>query len=198
MIADDKLIGSSEDDPLSHISEVLNNTLIILTTSTPSVKAAINSMRCGVMAYMPKPLDNTELLEHVRKSVYLAQIQRVVRNSKKRLQRWHRDLTRISDLMIASYNETYSLPVDAFLTITVNNIVGSIFDIKNLAAGLSTNETQDACHMMNCPRLENVTSSLVTAIGILEKTKGSFKSRELGELRIQLEQLVNDLTLDNI
>jgi FixJ family two-component response regulator len=196
VIADTELVGNPENDPLLHISDLLNDTQIILTTNRPSITAAINSMRYGVIAYMPKPLDNKELLEHVKKSVVIVNIQRTIQNSKRRLKRWHHDLTKISDLVTTSCSETSSLTIDAFLTITISNILASMLDIKNLITGITTGRKQGSCQMMNCPRIENLANSLVAAINVLEKTKSSFKSKELGDLRLQLERVVNELTLN--
>jgi len=86
-----------------------------------------------------------------------------------------------------------SSSLDAFLDLTFRHLVESLMDIRGLAAGLAeNNETPGVCHLLDCPRLERLTKALRDTITILEKTKGSFKSKELKDLRQQLEGIVNE------
>lgn len=47
-----------------------------------------------------------------------------------------------------------------------------------------------ACPVMGCPRQQTLTRAIRDAIGTLEKTRSAFKSRQLGELRQRLEQVL--------
>jgi hypothetical protein len=48
--------------------------------------------------------------------------------------------------------------------------------------------------MWTCPRLSFLKKGLEETIEVLEKTKNSFKSKELGDLRKKLEGLMKSLS----
>jgi hypothetical protein len=77
--------------------------------------------------------------------------------------------------------------------LTLSNISAAFMDVRNLTQILTGEQEQSqsaVCNLMNCPKLENLTEGLNETIKTLELTKSAFKSKELGNLRIKLEQLV--------
>ena len=46
---------------------------------------------------------------------------------------------------------------------------------------------QHACQLINCPRGGQLQQAVTETIAVLEETKGSFKSKALGDLRRKLE-----------
>jgi len=49
---------------------------------------------------------------------------------------------------------------------------------------------RSACNLLYCPRLQTYAEVIRTAVAVLERTKSSFKSRELGDLRRRLESVL--------
>lgn len=85
-----------------------------------------------------------------------------------------------------------SVTLDAFLDLTFKNVVGALSDLRQLTAALTGPETErEVCHLLECPRLATLTKALEDTIGVLEETKGAFKSKRLGELRRSLERRLN-------
>jgi CheY-like chemotaxis protein len=83
------------------------------------------------------------------------------------------------------------LSVDAFLDVTLGNIVGALSDLRGLTEGIAgTNSEAEPCHLLNCPKLADLTEAMAEAIEVLEQTKGSFKSKQLADLRGSLEERV--------
>ena len=72
---------------------------------------------------------------------------------------------------------------------TLRNIIASLEDLGHLGSRRQ-GEARRPCHLFDCPRLEALTEALNQTIDVLEKTKGSFKSKELGQLRVKLEEVV--------
>jgi len=81
--------------------------------------------------------------------------------------------------------------VGDFLDLSFQNVAGAMSDMLHIAESFSTAKVdQEICHLFNCPRLKALTDAIIETINVLEKTKSAFKSRELGELRRKLEELL--------
>lgn len=61
--------------------------------------------------------------------------------------------------------------------------------IHTLNRGVPEAKT-DVCHLMNCSRLSAYESGIRETVDVLVKTKNSFKSKDLAELRKKLEGLL--------
>ena len=53
-------------------------------------------------------------------------------------------------------------------------------------------ERNDLCRLMNCSRLTAYESGIRETVEVLKKTKNSFKSKDLADLRIKLEGLIKN------
>jgi hypothetical protein len=81
--------------------------------------------------------------------------------------------------------------VEAFVDATLRNVSEALVDVARLTAGLHGSEADpsSACHLFQCPRLLAFSKAVDQTIEVLESTKRSFKSKELGALRHKLEEL---------
>ena len=50
----------------------------------------------------------------------------------------------------------------------------------------------DVCALMQCPRLDRYEAAIQDAVEVMERTRGSFKSKEIGALRQRLETLLRE------
>jgi len=111
---------------------------------------------------------------------------------KQRLQYWYEDSEDIEKILKDEPPDRFVVSFNSFLELIFQNIVGALSDLKNLAANLAAHDGQKVtCHLLNCPTLEILTDSLEETIDVLQKSKSSFKSKELGEVRKKLEEIVN-------
>jgi DNA-binding NtrC family response regulator len=95
------------------------------------------------------------------------------------------------------YAGVSSLSVGALLDLTCQEITNSLSNLNQLAqtalAGQeSAAKTEEACHLFRCPRLLALNASIAEAVDVLERTKNSFKSKELADLRRKLEALLRE------
>lgn len=83
-------------------------------------------------------------------------------------------------------NGAASATIEAFLNTTLSNILSVLVDLKKFTEAVTTPAG-------NKKVLEQVTlhRALQETIDVLERTKQSFKSKELGELRKRLEALLH-------
>jgi DNA-binding response OmpR family regulator len=189
LIADIKMEGNFELEFIQNLSNTEQRIPVILVTAYPSLKSAIESIQLSVIAYLIKPFEFGELLEQVQIGVKSNQLFKALRNVRERLMDWGEDLRKIEDVQ-KGLPRSFT-PIDTFLTLTLRNIAGALSDLKYLTESFSIGTAQqEVCHLLNCPRLNMYKEALVETIDVLEKTKSAFKSKDLGNLRKKLEELV--------
>ena len=191
LIADIKMPGNSELEFIRDLPNIAENVSVILVTGYPLLNSAIQSIKLRVEAYLVKPLDFQELLEHVNIAVEHFQVYRSVRSIKQRLQYWHEGLGDIEELLRHESQKTFSASFNTFLELTFQNIVGAMSDLKHLTEVLAThNIDKQPCHLLNCPTLKTLSDGLMKTIDLLEKSKSAFRSKDLGKMRRELKDLV--------
>jgi ActR/RegA family two-component response regulator len=191
LIADIKMEGNFELELIRDLPQLAEGMPVILVTGYPSLKSAIQSLQLPVAAYLIKPFEFDELLVQVQISVKNYRCFKAVRNIRKRLTDWSEDLKGIEEAEKIMPPSGCSTPIDTFFTLTFRNISGALSDMKHLSESFSTGSSkQEVCHLLSCPRLNTLNKTLVETIDALEKTKSAFKSKELGNLRRKLEELV--------
>lgn len=192
LIADIKMPGNPQLELIQDLPRLAEGMPVILATGYPSLDSAIQSIQLPVVAYLVKPIEFDQLLSQVQTSIENFQVYRATLSARQRLQDWLKELRNIEEVLKDTSRLTSSASVDAFVELTFQNIVGSLSDLRHLTKAVATDnvEVQEACHLLNCPRLTMLTDALVETIDVLEQTKGAFKSKMLGALRRKLEGIV--------
>ncbi len=189
LIADIKMPGNTHLELIEAMPDTAEGVPVILVTGYPSLDSAITSIKLPVAAYLVKPIDFEELLSHVRTSIEQSKMYQVVKDTREHLELWLQKTTTFERLMKEGAKK--AVHVNDFIEFSFQNLVSTLADLKNLSNSQLTEKTsQEVCHLLNCPRLHSLTDALEEAIGVLEKTKNSFKSKDLGELREKLEKVV--------
>ncbi|MCA9762086.1 MAG: hypothetical protein KC544_03040, partial [Gemmatimonadetes bacterium] len=77
--------------------------------------------------------------------------------------------------------------------LTLRNVMGSLTDLQQIgqAALTGTPTNAHACQLINCPRGAQLQQAIKETVDVIESTKGSFKSKALGDLRRKLELLLS-------
>jgi DNA-binding NarL/FixJ family response regulator len=146
---------------------------VLIVTGQPTLDTAIGSANLNVASYLVKPFTNRNFELAVRAASVRAEMLEVMEKT------------------LRASPRPSPLGIDEFVSLTASNILESLEDLKRLADGLSVGEgTRAACHLFDCPRLAHLTDAVMDAIAVLERTKGAFKSKELGDLRKRLESVV--------
>jgi DNA-binding NtrC family response regulator len=193
LIADIKMPGNADLELIQRLPELAGGMPVILVTGYPTVHTAIQSINLPVVAYLIKPVDFDQLLSMVKAAVEYSRIQRAVSSTRMRLDNWQQNLRQIETTMsgTAPLRTDASGSINAFLQLTHANILQTFGDLLNVAQALTTKApTAVVCHLMDCPRLTLFANAIDDAVKTLERTKSSFKSKELGELRKRLEDLL--------
>jgi len=191
LIADIKMPGNPDLELIKKMPQLAKGTPAILVTAFPSQKSAIEAVQLPVVAYMVKPIDFEKLKKNVAEAIRRKNLFQAVSDTKQRLVAWQKQMQDIEESLREKNHSAFSASVKSFLDLTLANISAAMSDVKNLASVLTDEQPQSAvCNLLNCPRLTEMTEGLLETIRALERTKSSFKSKELGQLRIRLELLL--------
>ncbi len=193
LVSDIRMPGNFELELIKRVPEIVQGLPVIIVTAYPSVETAVNSIHLRVLAYLVKPLDFDEFLKYVRTGVESSQLNRLFLKARQRLQDWNQNVAAIEEMKSLVPRNGPPLPINYFLKLSYQNITDTLSDIISLtnASGIER-EAQAICHLRECPRLNALRRTLVHAIVVLEKTKSAFKSKDLGDLRKQIEETLNE------
>jgi CheY-like chemotaxis protein len=191
LVADIKMPGNPDLEMIQQVKNMHNGLQVILVTGFPSMASAIKSIGLPVVAYLVKPIEFSDLLSQIRNAIERSRILTAVRATQEQLKEWQGQLDRMQHLMQEEPGNPELVPVDTFITVTLHNIVWSLNGLKNVTEALAElSGKHDVCQLMDCPRVDSLTAALNDTIGVLRKSKSAFKSKELGELRKRLEQIL--------
>lgn len=185
LITDIHMPGNVSLELVEKLPEVAAALPVIVLTGHPSVQSAARSVRLQVVAYLVKPCDADELLGIAAQAIANYRAYRAVSANRHRLETWARDLAQIEEVFRKSAGQSPIGPTESYLNLTLGNLLAVLIDLKHFTEALAAQPGKENI-------LERVTlhRALRETIDVLEKTKQSFKSKELGELRHRLEALL--------
>jgi len=186
LIADIHMPGNAELELIQAVPQVATGLPIILLTGRPSVETAARSVRLRAYAYLVKPPVHDELVTLLNLAIAEYRQRRTVRESRERLQGLERELESIESAFEMGRAAADEVPIASFLRLTLRNIAASIVDLERSARLVGQNEEAGLLFQ----RAELITA-LRNTVDVLEKTKQNFKSKDLANLRFQLERLLN-------
>ena len=191
LVSDIRMPGNTDLALLRDIPEFNLGIPVIVVTGYPSAETAIQAIDLNVLTYLVKPLEFTELLLRAEDGIRQRRVQRAILDSSQRVQKWAREM---SDLArsIGHNRAPGALSVQQMLGMALGRMGETLLDLKHLVditlPGAA--ENPEFCPIQRCPRLELYERVIREGIEILERTKGSFKSKELGELRQRMERMM--------
>jgi len=166
---------------------------VIATTDSPTLESAIQAIHLKLHAYLIKPVAPADLLRYVKSGMTNRHLLSLNLKLNERIASAMNDLAAIKTT-IQSSPEHAPLSLEALSAYTLHNIAVSILDLKQLV-GIANHTASDKgiCHLFECPRFREFTAILQEAVGVLEKTRTSFKSKELADLRKRMGQAIIDI-----
>jgi CheY-like chemotaxis protein len=187
LITDLEMPGNEDLALVRGVAEAVGGLPIIIITGYPSTRSAIAAIELPVSAYLLKPVRFEDLITRVTAAVSRFRTYQAMRQAEDRLNTWRDDFQHI-----AAGKGTGAGPgVDAFLALTLRNVMGSLTDLELLGQALAGHDpAKQPCQLINCPRGAQLQAAVRETVDVLEATKGAFKSKALGELRKKLELLL--------
>lgn len=184
MLADIDMPGNQHLELLANMPAAAAVPTILLT-GRPAVETAARSVEYRVAAYLLKPPEFEELCRVLRTAAQEGRDFRRLRDSRTRLQHWEQELAHLQRLLTQPSAEGRTTAMRSYLRVTLRNLVVSLVELENLLIS----DSADAAGSRAVERQE-LLGALRKTVSVLEKTKGQFKSKELGDLRKEIEAIL--------
>ena len=190
LISDLEMPGNNNLDFIREVPRLAGAMPIILMTGYPTADSAIRSIQLPITAYLVKPCKHEELLEQVQRAIRDYRALQAVHVSQSRIEEWNRALAQMTEAM-RSRRLPGDTPWRSLFEMTLSNIAGALSDLRVFAdLSASSNGSGGAEEPLDAAQPMVLVNALRETIAVLERTKHSFRSKELGELRKKLELLV--------
>jgi DNA-binding response OmpR family regulator len=161
---------------------------VIFLTGNPTIETAIRSVRLRVVAYLVKPPDLDELSALVKREVAAHQHRRLLAASRHHLQEWDGELARLEQMAEAPEGQ----PLVNYLQLTLRHFATILGELDRSVSALAANDPGRAALSQI-----DLIASLRRTVQVLEKSREHFKSKELGELRKELDGLLRRMDRDS-
>jgi YesN/AraC family two-component response regulator len=185
LLSDIHMPGNTGLELIESIPSVSAGLPIILLTGYPTVETASRSVQLHITAYLSKPPDFEELCRLLRAAVAEHRNLRVLKDSRQRLHDWDREIEHVQQLLQQTAVAGREIAMQSYLRLTLRHLAVSLIELENLliheGGRLGTDQAVEKQEFRNAVRM---------TVGVLQKTKDHFKSKELGELRKELETLL--------
>jgi CheY-like chemotaxis protein len=190
VIADIKMPGNADLEFVHRLALRGDGLSVILVTGYPSVASAARSVELPVVAYLVKPFDFEQLLQKIRIVARRAEVRRAVRDELARVREYRRGLARIEADLSEQRRDGYTSSLNTLVGVTLRNIVDGLCQLHRMIERTQAAEIQGECAHWAPVHEGQWREALHDAVATLERTRGSFKSKELGNLRKRLEELL--------
>lgn len=192
VIADIKMPGNADLELVEQLSNQTPELPVILVTGYPSMETAVDSINLNVHAYLVKPFDIEELLEHVNEAVEQRQTAQLVDRIQERARRRVRDFDRLHAAQHGGTARDES-PVEPIFEMIFQDVAEAYIDLRQLCAIVENHRPEALSAMLrNDPQKQQLAEALHHAIEVIEETKKAFKSKQLAELRRDLEKTLEE------
>ena len=195
LIIDINMPGNTNLEFLRNRPPYSNFLPVIVVTGYPTFHTAVESLRLAVVDYRVKPLDLPDFLKTVNAALDKAKVVRVMREARQGFGSWLDQVSQMETVLLspdsaAERKGGSSGELDWYLNEAIRRFANLSMSLMNavqtLKQGLPEGKT-DICSLMNCSRLQSYENIIREAVEVLIRTKNSFKSKELAEIRKKLE-----------
>ena len=188
LISDIRMPGNLQFQFIRQIGRLAPDLPVIIVTAHPTVETATEAVNLPVVAYLTKPLPIEVLIENILRCASMVRTRRAVGRYAERLSTWSESLQGLQGAgTIHQANPSKHLAQEV-LGLSLANMAGMLADMSTLfMVALGDGTGTLPCVSGRCPRLDTYQQALREGIHILEETRTSFKSKELGALRQRLE-----------
>ncbi|MFP5384277.1 MAG: response regulator [Gammaproteobacteria bacterium] len=161
---------------------------LIVITGFPSVQTTLRALQYRVFAYLVKPFDMEEFLATVDRAVIQHRLAQRAEVSRQRLARLSEHLSALQQMGATRGEQPLDQSlVDYAMLLLANNAesLGEAMDALRLVDPKRFGQPVRA--LARNPEREMLREAMEHTVKVLESTRRSFKSRELADLRRQLE-----------
>ena len=196
LLADVRMPGNSQLEFLETVARRHPDLPVVVVTGYPSVGTVIESFRLSIVDYLIKPVDLDELKKAVDRGLRRRSIARAVQDAMSEtakmagvFERLGRSMSKYGGGAQVEWTaQEYMAQAMAHIS-QLSALVGRTLEASRTG---QPQAPTDICALMKCPRLGRYEAAIEEAIQVMEHTRGSFKSKELGTLRQHLEDVLRE------
>ena len=193
LVSDIRMPGNLQFEFIRQIGRLAPDLPVIIVTAHPTIETASEAVNLPVVAYLTKPLPIEVLIETILRCASVARTRRTVGQYAERLSAWSGSLQQLQGSRFNHPGDPAKHLAQEVLGLALGNMAGLLSDMSSLfQVALGEGEGSLPCIHGQCPRLESHRQVLRESIQVLEQTRTSFKSKELGNLRQKLEEQLLD------
>lgn len=185
LLSDINMPGNAGLELIESLPGIMEGLPVVLLTGRPTMETATRSVRLRVAAYLTKPPDFEELCAVLKAAALEARGLRLLKEQRHRLQDWDRELERMQRLLRQTPAEQRHSTMHGYVRLTLRNLIVGLVELENLliqdGEQLGTAQALEKQELLNAVR---------KTVNVLAKTKDHFKSKDLGQLRKELEELI--------
>ena len=185
LLSDINMPGNENLELIEAISAANEGLPVIMLTGEPSVATAARSVRLHVAAYLTKPPEVAELCRLLREAAEDSRSRRLLRDNRRRIQDWDHEIERLQTLLQESPAADRQDAMRGYVRLTLRNMVVGLIELEHLLIHDGERLGTDAA-----VQTQELFHALRKTVGVLQRTKDHFKSKDLGELRKELEHLL--------
>ncbi len=191
IVADIHMTGNVDLEMVRELNARESSLPVILVTGQPSIETAAQAVRLKVFDYLLKPVAGARLVALAREGVASHRAMDLLRAQRGRLKTSLAEIDRCEELARNATGPALNAALGAYLRVAMQQSLSTIGEIGDLAAAVIAGDKTGAVQRrMETTRPLLLVDAVRDTIQVLERTKASFKSRELAELRKRLEDLV--------
>lgn len=187
LIADIHMPGNAGLELIESVPQVVAGMPLILLTGRPTVETAARSVRLAVAAYLTKPPELDELCAILDQHIAEYRTYRAMRAGRARLRDWEEEIAQIEHTLRHAKGGAAGGPMSSYLRLTLRQVMLMLSDLEQATAALENKG--EALSGATLAQVDHV-AALRHTVDVLERTKQNFKSKDLADLRKQLEQLL--------
>lgn len=192
IIADIDMPGNANLELVDELAADGDMPPILLVTGHPSLETATKAVQSRVVGYLTKPFDYGDLLKTVRREVDAQQARQLIRQRRSRVENVLADLRDLERSVTACRRSPTQETLNIYLTMLTEHVLSALQDLRLLVEAIVAREgDEDSRRRLEGTGPYVLFDALREAIAVLERTKKSFKSKELADLRVKLEALLD-------
>lgn len=193
ILADIHMPGNADLSLVRELAEKPDLPPVVIVTGLPTMETAALAVQLRAAAYLIKPVKIEDLLPFVRREVSAHRVFRLLCQRRSAIEGHLASVRQLEAAMRATHRRATDDALGTYLALMSEHFVNAITDLNELVTAVSARDATTATDK----KLAGVRPFLLIdavreTIHVLERTRHSFKSRELAELRQKLESLINE------
>ncbi len=199
LIVDIRMPGNTQLEFLQMVATRYPDLPVVVATGYPSVNTAVASFRLAIVDYLIKPVDLEDLKRAVTLGIQNREILCALKEASIESSQLSGALTGLQRIlgsrMIGKGSAASEWTAAAYVGQAMSHIARLSLLVGKTVEAIrrgQTGEATDVCSLMRCPRLDTYERAIEDAIQVMERTRSSFKSKEIGMLRERLESILRE------